>query len=112
MKKILKKIYKDIIDNSTNKGPMSFVFKTKYHVAITFMILSESDMSYEKICKILPGLSRSTIHAILSEGVELGYFNKYFDKNDKRIKYYNCENIRSDLEIWCKRQKEIFQNKL
>ena len=108
MKKILKKIYKDIIDNSSDKGPMSFVFKTKHHVTITFMILSETNMSYEKICKLLPGLSRSTIHAILSEGLKLGYFDRYIDKNDKRIKYYNCENIRNVLEIWCKRQKEIF----
>ena len=108
MKKILKKIYRDIIDNSSDKGPMSFVFKTKYHVTIAFMILSEPNVSYEKICKLLPGLSRSTIHGILSEGLKLGYFNKYLDKNDKRIKYYSCEKIRSNLETWCKRQKEIF----
>ena len=108
MKQIFKSVYRDIIDNSSKKGPMSFVFKTKYHVAITFIIFSETNVCYEKICKLLPSLSRSTIHAILSEGLKLNYLNKHLDKKDKRIKYYDCENIRSDLEIWCKKQKEIF----
>ncbi len=108
MKQIFKSVYRDIIDNSSDKGPMSFVFKTKYHVAIAFMILSESNVSYEKICRLLPDLSRSSIHTILSEGLKLGYFNKYVDKDDKRIKYYDCEKIKSDLETWCNRQKEIF----
>ena len=108
MRKIFKSVYRDIIDNSSDKGPMSFVFKTKYHVTITFMILSERNVSYEKVCILLPSLSRSSIYAILSEGLKLGYFNKYLDKNDKRIKYYSCEKIRSNLETWCKRQQEIF----
>ena len=110
MKQIFKSVYRDIIDNSADKGPMSFVFKTKYHVAIAFIILSENNVSYEKICSLLPDLSRSSIHAILSEGLKLGYFNKNLDKDDKRIKYYDCEKIQINLEKWCNRQKEIFAN--
>ena len=111
MRSSFKAIYKDLLDHSQQKGPMAFIFKTKIHVMIVFAIFSEENISYESLCKKLTNVSRSTIHSILVEGVKLKYFEKEIFKNDKRVKYYNCDNLKVCLEEWHERQKKVFSTR-
>ena len=40
MRNSFKYIYEDLLDNSKQKGPMAFIFKTKIHVMIVFAVFS------------------------------------------------------------------------
>ena len=53
-------------------------------------------------------VSRTTIQTILSEGVKSGFLKKFVDKNDKRKKYFSCDQLKPILEKWHNEQQKIF----
>ena len=109
MKKKFLKISNDLIKNSTNKGPLAFIFKTKIHAILVFNIFGSEKITFENLCRNLDNVaSRTTIQSILIEGVNKKYLLKEIDKNDKRKKYYNCVNLKDTLDEWYKNNKSIF----
>ena len=106
--KILK-ISKDLIDHSHNKDELSYIFKTKIHAIIVFNIFGNKKITFEDLCKNLTSVaSRTTIQSILIDGVNKNYLSKEVDINDKRKKYYNCNNLREVINKWFQRNKLIF----
>ena len=109
MKKKFLQISNDLIKNSTNQGPLTFIFKTKVHAIIVFNIFGSEKITFENLCKNLDSVSsRTTIQTILNEGVKNNYLSKEVDKKDKRKKYYNCNNLKSVINEWFQRNKLIF----
>ena len=109
MKKKFLQISNDLIKNSTNQGPLTFIFKTKVHAIIVFQIFGNKKITFEDLCKNLDSVSsRTTIQTILNEGVKNNYLSKEVDKKDKRKKYYNCNNLKSVINEWFQRNKLIF----
>ena len=109
MKKKFLRISNDLIKNSTNQGPLAFIFKTKIHAIIVFNIFGSEKITFENLCRNLDSVaSRTTIQSILTEGVDKNYLLKEIDKNDKRKKYYNCVNLKDSLVNWYKNNKSIF----
>ena len=109
MKKKFLQISNDLIKNSTNKGPLAYIFKTKVHAIIVFNIFGSEKITFENLCRNLDNAaSRTTIQSILIEGVDKKYLLKEIDKNDKRKKYYNCVNLKDTLDEWYKNNKSIF----
>ena len=65
--------------------------------------------TFEDLCEKLSRVaSRSTIQAILVDGVNRKYLLKSIDQNDKRKKYFSCENIKGELDLWYKNNKAIY----
>ena len=109
MKKKFLQISNDLINNSTNQGPLTFIFKTKVHAIIVFQIFGNKKITFEDLCKNLDSVSsRTTIQTILNEGVNNNYLSKEVDQKDKRKKYYNCNNLREAINEWFQRNKLIF----
>ena len=109
MKKKFLQISNDLIKNSTNKGPLAYIFKTKVHAIIVFNIFGSEKITFEDLCRNLDSVaSRTTIQSILIEGVNNNYLLKEIDKNDKRKKYYSCTNLKNTLVDWYKNNKSIF----
>ena len=109
MKKKFLQISNDLINNSTNQGPLTFIFKTKVHAIIVFNIFGSEKITFENLCKNLDSVSsRTTIQTILNEGVNNNYLSKEVDQKDKRKKYYNCNNLREAINEWFQRNKLIF----
>tara|TARA_B100001142_G_C13809535_1_gene452192 strand:- start:103 stop:435 length:333 start_codon:yes stop_codon:yes gene_type:complete len=109
MKKKFLQISNDLIKNSTNQGPLAFIFKTKIHAIIVFNIFGSEKITFENLCKNLDSVaSRTTIQSILNEGVNNNYLSKEVDKNDKRKKYFSCINLKDTLVDWYKNNKSIF----
>ena len=102
-------ISEDLIKNSHDNGEMSYIFKTKVHAIIVFQIFGNKKITFEDLCKNLVSVaSRTTIQSILIDGVNKNYLSKEVDKNDKRKKYYNCNNLKSVINEWFQRNKLIF----
>ena len=102
-------ISKDLINNSRDKGEISYIFKTKVHAIIVFQIFGNKKITFEDLCKNLVSVaSRTTIQSILIDGVNKDYLSKEVDKKDKRKKYYNCNNLKSVINEWFHRNKLIF----
>ena len=109
MKKKFLQISNDLIKNSTNQGPLTFIFKTKVHAIIVFQIFGNKKITFEDLCKNLDSVaSRTTIQSILIDGVNKDYLSKEVDQKDKRKKYYNCNNLREVITKWFQRNKLIF----
>ena len=105
----LLQISKDLIKNSQDNGEMSYIFKTKTHAIIVFNIFGNKKITFEELCKNLDSVaSRTTIQSILIDGVNKNYLSKEVYKNDKRKKYYNCNNLREVITKWFQRNKIIF----
>ena len=102
-------ISRDLINNSHNKGEISYIFKTKVHAIIVFQIFGNKKITFEDLCKNLNTVaSRTTIQSILIDGVNKDYLSKEVDQKDKRKKYYNCNNLKDTLDKWYKNNKSIF----
>ena len=102
-------ISEDLIDNSRDKGEISYIFKTKINAIIVFNIFGNKKITFEDLCKNLTSVaSRTTIQSILIDGVNKDYLSKEVDINDKRKKYYNCNNLREVINKWFQRNKLIF----
>ena len=102
-------ISKDLINNSRDKGEISYIFKTKVHAIIVFQIFGNKKITFEDLCKNLTSVaSRTTIQSILIDGVNKDYLSKEVDKKDKRKKYYNCNNLKDTLQRWYMNNKSIF----
>ena len=102
-------ISKDLINNSRDKGEISYIFKTKVHAIIVFQIFGNKKITFEDLCKNLDSVaSRTTIQSILIDGVDKDYLSKEVDKKDKRKKYYNCNNLKDTLQRWYMNNKSIF----
>ena len=109
MKKKFLQISNDLIKNSTNQGPLAFIFKTKVYAIIVFNIFGSEKITFENLCRNLDSVaSRTTIQTILIEGVKKNYLTKEVDNADKRKKYYNCINLKDTLNDWYKNNKIIF----
>ena len=102
-------ISKDLINNSRDKGEISYIFKTKVHAIIVFQIFGNKKITFEDLCRNLVTVaSRTTIQSILIDGVNKNYLSKEVDQKDKRKKYYNCNNLKDTLDKWYKNNKSIF----
>lgn len=72
-------------------------------------INSATNWFFGDLCEKLSRVaSRSTIQAILIDGVDRTYLSKSIDQNDKRKKYFSCENIKGELDLWYKNNKAIY----
>ena len=72
-------------------------------------IYGHDKITFENLCKVTQStVSRTTIQNILSEGVKLGHLKKFVDKEDKRKKYFSCEQLKPILEKWHNQQQKIF----
>ena len=73
---------------------IKFFYKTHNHFYIVLLLASSSNehvgFHYEEIVDMYPHLyaSRTTIHAILNEGVEKGFFVKKINPTDLRKLHY------------------------
>ena len=109
MKKKFLQISNDLIRSSLSKNELAFIFRTKIHAIIVFNIYGSEKITFEDLCKNLVSVaSRTTIQSILIDGVNKNYLSKEVDKNDKRKKYYNCNNLKSVINEWFQRNKLIF----
>lgn len=109
MKNKFVKIASDLVDYVSDKGELSFIFKTKIHAIIVFFIFGHEKITFEDLCKITNStVSRTTIQSILVEGVKLGYLKKTVDKKDKRKKFYTCEDLKPILTQWHNTQQKVF----
>ena len=109
MKNKFVKIASDLVDHVSDKGELSFIFKTKIHAIIVFFIFGHEKITFEDLCKITNStVSRTTIQSILVDGVNKDYLSKEVDKKDKRKKYYNCNNLKDTLQRWYMNNKSIF----
>ena len=116
MEHIFFKLYSDLHNSAYNdKDPLKkFLFTTKQHAIIIFFITSQKNMkcTLEEICyNISPKVvSRSTIQNILKEGVNVGFFQKKLNENDKRSKFFRLtDDAKKLLEMWATEQNETFQ---
>tara|TARA_B110000483_G_scaffold130767_1_gene156509 strand:- start:58 stop:390 length:333 start_codon:yes stop_codon:yes gene_type:complete len=102
-------ISNNLIQASQDKNALSFIFKTKIHAILVFSIYGTGKITFENLCEKLSRVaSRSTIQAILVDGVNRKYLLKSIDQNDKRKKYFSCENIKGELDLWYKNNKAIY----
>ena len=109
MRKKFSKIANDLVSHVNDSKELSFIFKSKIHVIIIFYIYGYEKITFEDLCKVTNStVSRATIQNILSEGVKLGYLKKNVDKEDKRKKYFSCEQLKPILEKWHNQQQKIF----
>ena len=109
MRNKFSRIANDLVDNVNDSAELSFIFRTKTHVIIIFYIYGYEKITFEDLCKICNfAVSRTTIQTILSEGVKLGFLKKFVDKNDKRKKYFSCDQLKPILEKWHNEQQKIF----
>ncbi|MDC3100051.1 MarR family transcriptional regulator [Candidatus Pelagibacter sp.] len=109
MRNKFSRIANDLVDHVSDSAELSFIFKTKIHVIIIFYIYGYEKITFEDLCKICnSAVSRTTIQTILSEGVKLGFLKKFVDKNDKRKKYFSCDQLKPILEKWHNEQQKIF----
>ncbi len=109
MKNTFVKLANDLISFTSEEGGYSFVFKTKIHAIIVFLIYGHEKITFEEICsKTTAVVSRTTIQSILIDGVKLGYLNKIPDKKDNRKKYYTCAILKPILEKWHNHQQKLF----
>ena len=109
MKKKFLQISNDLIRSSLSKSELAFIFRTKIHTIIVFNIFGSEKITFEDLCKNLNTVaSRSTIQSILVDGVKKNYLSKEVNKKDKRKKYYNCNNLKDNLDKWYKNNKSIF----
>ena len=109
MRNKFSRIANDLVDHVSDSAELSFIFKTKIHVIIIFYIYGYEKITFEDLCKICNfAVSRTTIQTILSEGVKLGFLKKFVDKNDKRKKYFSCDQLKPILEKWHNEQQKIF----
>ena len=109
MKNKFIKIASDLVSHVYDAGVLSFVFKTKIHFIIICYIYGHDKITFENLCKVTQStVSRTTIQNILSEGVKLGHLKKFVDKEDRRKKYFSCEQLKPILEKWHNQQQKIF----
>jgi len=109
MRKKFSKIANDLVSHVNDFNELSFVFKSKIHVIIIFYVYGYEKITFEDLCKLTNStVSRTTIQTVLSEGVKLGYLKKFVDKEDKRKKYFSCEQLKPILEKWHNQQQKIF----
>ena len=109
MRKKFSKIANDLVSHVNDSYELSFIFKSKIHVIIIFYIYGYEKITFEDLCKVTNStVSRTTIQNILSEGVKLGHLKKFVDKEDKRKKYFSCEQLKPILEKWHNQQQKIF----
>ena len=109
MKKNFTKIATDLVSHVHDTGVLSFIFKTKIHFIIICYIYGHDKITFENLCKVTQStVSRTTIQNILSEGVKLGHLKKFVDKEDRRKKYFSCEQLKPILEKWHNQQQKIF----
>lgn len=109
MRNKFSKIANDLVSHVNDSGELSFIFKTKVHVIIIFYIYGKEKITFEDLCKVTKStVSRTTIQTILSKGVKLGYLKKFIDKDDKRKKYFSCEQLKPVLDKWHNQQQRIF----
>lgn len=109
MRKKFSKIANDLVSHVNDSNGLSFIFKSKIHVIIIFYIYGSEKITFEDLCKVTNStVSRTTIQNILSEGVKLGHLKKFVDKEDKRKKYFSCEQLKPILEKWHNQQQKIF----
>ena len=109
MRKKFSKIANDLVSHVNDSNELSFIFKSKIHVIIIFYIYGYEKITFEDLCKVTNStVSRTTIQTILSEGVKLGYLKKFIDKDDKRKKYFSCEQLKPVLDKWHNQQQRIF----
>ena len=102
-------ISEDLIKNSQDNGEMSFIFKTKIHAILVFTIFGSGKVTFEDLCNKLSSVaSRTTIQSILNDGVNRDYLTKSIDQKDKRKKYFSCNNIKNELDLWYKKNNEIY----
>ena len=102
-------ISKDLINNSRDKGEISYIFKTKVHAILVFTIFGSGEITFEDLCNKLSSVaSRTTIQSILNDGVNRDYLSKSIDQKDKRKKYFSCNNIKNELDLWYKKNNEIY----
>ena len=109
MRNKFSRIANDLVDHVNDSRELSFIFKTKTHVIIIFYIYGYEKITFEDLCKVTNStVSRTTIQNILSEGVKLGHLKKFVDKEDRRKKYFSCEQLKPILEKWHNQQQKIF----
>jgi len=113
LKEIFSYLYKDIIKHISVSGNPheKFLFKTRSHSIVIFCIASNTNTTLEILCEKVPYkvISRSTIQAILKEGVSNNFFKKEIDLKDKRQKIYNLSDTSKGLlENWVRSQKKYF----
>ena len=78
-----------MMDAINEKSFLSFYFKTREHALINlFFIKNDNKVNFELICSaITPKItSRSTIQSILNSGLDVGYYIKSSNPDDKRQK--------------------------
>ena len=109
MKNSFLKLSRNLIKDSNSNKRVAFIFKTKTHVILVFNIFGVGKITFENLCSNLSSVaSRTTIQSILTEGVNNKFLSKTVYKDDKRKKFYDCENLKIDLEEWYKNNKSIF----
>ena len=109
MNKKFLQISNNLIEASHDKNALSYIFKTKIHAILVFTIFGSGEITFEDLCNKLSSVaSRTTIQSILNDGVNRDYLTKSIDQKDKRKKYFNCNNIKSELDLWYKKNNEIY----
>ena len=111
MENKLYNFFKDLISTSTDNKFNKFYYRNRSNVLVVLLITSKSFYTFEKICSEIPSsiCGRTTIKSILDEGVKEGFFLKTLDPHDKRNRIYNVnKEIKSEMQIWEKRMKAIF----
>ena len=108
---ILNLIKNDLYKEKKESASLDFFYTSMLHYAISIEIASSSNVSFEKLCRIIPKKfgSRSSIKAVLDDGVFKNFYIKKIDLKDKRIKSYEfSENFSLMITKWYLSRKEKY----
>ncbi len=97
---------------------IKFFYKTHNHFYIVLLLASSSNehvgFHYEEIVDMYPHLyaSRTTIHSILTEGVENNFFIKNQNSQDHRIQNYKLSpDQKKEMIYWLDNNPIVNDNK-
>ena len=118
MEKYYRSLYSEIINSKVVESNTlkRFIFSSIAHLIIIFYIGFKYKVTHEELCNEISSkiVSRSTIQNILKTGVQLGFFEKELNPNDKREKYYKFTRTSKELmeNLFKEKKKFNLQNKV
>ena len=110
---VLNLIKEDLYKDKKDSASLNFFYLSMLHYAISLEIASSAESTFEILCKQIPRKygCRSSIKAVLDNGVVFGFFIKESKLKDRRFKSYKLsEEYSLMITQWYLSRKEKYSS--